>query len=135
MRLLGVDLGKVRIGVAVGETEPRVVTPRPTLAASGTLRRDADALAQLAKKEEAEAVVVGLPIGLDGQEDGMTKACRLLADLLRERGYAVHLVDETMSSVQAEASLLEAGLKASERRRKRDGEAASLILERFMNGA
>jgi putative Holliday junction resolvase len=133
VRLLGVDFGFTRIGIAIAETEPPVVTARPPLAASGGLKRDAKALAELARKEEVGAVVVGLPLE-DGEEQRMARIARQLAEHLKGEGLTVHLVDETLSSVVADQGLREAGLKASQRRKLRDGEAAALILERYLHG-
>jgi putative Holliday junction resolvase len=133
MRLVGIDFGFKRIGVAVAESDPGIVTPRPPMAASGTLKTDAGAIAKLAKTEEADAVVLGLPVEGSGEEGKMARICRTLAGHIEEHGVKVHLVDETLSSVQAEATLRADGLKASQRRKLRDGEAASVILERFMH--
>ncbi len=135
MRLLGVDFGFKRIGLAVGETDYGVVTPRPVLAASGALKTDAEAIARLAKVESVGAVVVGLPIEPCGEEGRMARICRTVAGHLEGHGFAVHLVDERMSSASADSILRDEGLKASQRRKRIDGEAAALILERFMNEA
>jgi len=127
-----VDFGFKRIGLAVGESEFGVVTPRPTILAAGALKKDAVAIHSLAKKEEANAIVLGLPIEPDGQEGRMARICRNLGQLLVDAGATVHFVDETLTSVEAESAMAEAGLKASDRRKLRDGEAAARILERFM---
>lgn len=132
MRLLGVDFGFARIGIAVAETEFGIVSARPALAASGTLKKDAKALADFAKKEQADQLVLGLPLE-DGEEGKMARICRTLADAIRAHGVPVVFVDETLSSVQAERSLRDDGLKASQRRKLKDGEAARLILERYMH--
>ncbi len=133
MRLLGIDFGFKRIGVAIAETAIPVITPRPTMSASGTLKTDALAIVAFAKKEEVDAIVLGLPIEETGEEGRMARICRNLAQHLVDQGQTVYLVDESMSSVQADMSLREEGLKASERRKRRDGEAASVILERYLN--
>ncbi len=134
MRLLGVDFGMVRIGLAIGESEHELATPRAPLSASGKLKTDAAAIAAVVKKEQVDTVVVGLPIEEDGVEGKMARITRLLAGHLQDLGLTVSLVDERMTSVEAETGLRQLHLKASERRKLRDGEAASLILERFMQG-
>jgi len=133
MRLLGIDFGFKRIGVAVGETEVGIVTPRAPMAASGTLKKDADAITLLARREEVDAVVLGLPVEESGEEGRMARICRTLAGHIIGNGIQVHLVDESMTSVQADGTLREEGLKASQRRKLRDGEAAALILERYLD--
>jgi putative Holliday junction resolvase len=134
MRLLGIDFGFKRIGVAVAETEVGIVTPRAPFEASGALKRDAEAITLLAKREEVDAVVLGLPIEESGEEGRMARICRTLADHIAGNGIVVHLVDESMTSVQADGALRQDGLKASQRRKLRDGEAAALILERYLDG-
>ncbi len=133
MRVLGVDFGGKRIGLAVGESEYGVTTARPNLAASGTLAKDAEAIARKAAEEGAEAVVVGLPVEPDGAEGRMARICRQLADRLRERGVEVNMVDERMTSAEAESDLAAAGMKGSVRKRTIDGEAARRILERWFS--
>ena len=135
MRLLGIDFGFKRIGLAVGETEIGIVTPRPAITASGTLKTDAQTIAALAKKEEIDQVVLGLP--LDGSEEGgkMARICRMLAGHLTDCGLNVQLVDESFTSVEAEAELRQTDLTAAQRRKQRDGLAACQILERFLDGA
>lgn len=132
MRLLGVDFGFKRIGLAVAETDVRIASPRPGMAASGTLRKDAETICRFAKSEEAQEVVLGYPLGDEGEAGRMARIARTLAGHLEQLGCRVHLVDESLTSVQAESTMAEAGMKASDRRKRRDSEAACLILERFM---
>jgi putative Holliday junction resolvase len=133
MRLLGVDFGFKRIGLAVVDSEVGLPAPRNPLAASGKLKTDANVLHELAKKEQAEGIVLGLPVEPDGEEGRMARICRQLAGHLEALGRPVYLVDERLSSAEAERTLLDGGLKASERRKRRDAEAACLILERYLH--
>jgi len=128
MRVLGVDFGSKRIGIALGETEGRVASPRPALVPSGKLKTDALTLTKLAQAESAEAIALGIPDYADAK---MANICRRLASEIEALGYQVHLVDESFTSVEAESVLLEMGFKASHRKRMRDGEAACRILDRF----
>lgn len=128
MRILGVDFGSKRIGIAVGESEGKVASPRPAISPSGKLKSDAQTLVRLAQSEGAEAIVVGIP---DYDDDKMANICRRLASEIEALGYQVHLVDESFTSVEAESVLLEMGFKASHRRKMRDGEAACRILDRY----
>lgn len=130
MRVIGVDLGKARIGLAVGEVEHGVATPRPNMSASGSLKRDAQALGDMAIREQADGFVVGVPTH---EDDRMARACRLLAELLATSGFRVFEVDESFSTHEAETALRQTDLKASGRRKLRDGEAARIILERFFD--
>ncbi len=129
-RALGIDLGKVRIGLAVGEGEVGVATPLKALQAVGTLAKDADQVARAAVEHGAKVCVLGLPL-VDGEESKMAGVVRRFGTLLVERGLMVEYVDETMTSREADEALFEAGLKSSERKRLIDSEAAARILERY----
>jgi putative Holliday junction resolvase len=134
MRLLAVDWGMKRIGVAVGECEHDVVTPRSPITPAGNLKKDAANLVELARNELAQAIVLGLPLEPGGTEGRMAKIARMLAVEIEQAGMRVELVDETLTSVQAETEMAAQGIKASRRRKLRDGEAACIILERFLHG-
>ena len=132
MRAMGVDFGLKRIGTAFGDTDLRIASPGETVAASGVLKRDAQALDTLARCEEAAVIVVGLPLE-DGEPTPMSRVCTQLADRLRELGWDVRTVDESLSSVEAEEAMPYG--RASQRRRRKDGAAACVILERFFEHA
>ena len=134
MRLLAVDWGTKRIGIAVGETEHKVATARNPITPTGTLKKDAGLILELAESEEAQVVVLGLPLEPGGVEGRMAKIARMLGAEIEAAGMRVELIDETLTSVEAESSMASQGLKASQRRKLRDGEAACLILERFLHG-
>ena len=132
MKLLGVDFGFKRIGLAVTDSEVGLPTLRPTIEAAGSLKKDANRIAEFAKKEKADAVVLGLPLE-SGEEGRMARICQTLAGHLRDdHGVQVFLVDESLTSVGAEQVLLTTGMKASQRKKLRDGEAAAQILERYL---
>jgi putative Holliday junction resolvase len=133
MRILGVDFGFKRIGLAVAETEPFVATPRRPLAASGKLAEDARRLAEIARKEDVSEIVLGLPIEESGGEGRMARIVRQLAECLKAEGTTVRLADERYSSVNADQVMREANLKGSERRKRKDGEAACRILEEYVH--
>lgn len=126
------DLGRVRIGLAVGESEFKIATPRTAIAASGTLAKDAIAIDEVARREEVDRIVVGQPV--NSEDERMARVCGMLADSIRTLGWQVDLVDESFTSVQAEANLVQSDLKGSDRRARRDGEAAAIILERYFDG-
>lgn len=133
MRLLGVDFGFKRIGLAIAESEFGVITPKSPIEATGTLLRDAQNLDAVAKKEEIQAIILGLPIEEDGNLGKMARVCQTVANHLISMGHRVELVDERYSSQEAERELRQTDLKASQRRKLRDGEAAGILLERYLN--
>lgn len=134
MRVLGVDFGSKRIGLATGETEAKVATPRPMRSAVEGLAGNVAIILKAARQEEAEAIVVGVPYGLGGEETPMAKICLRLIQRLREEGAKVYEVDESLTSLEAAASLIEAGGTASHRKTRLDSEAACQILERYFAG-
>lgn len=130
MRVLGVDFGSKRIGIAVGESDHQIATARSPLKASGALATDAALIVSLARSEGAEAIVVGVPVNRADSSDRMEKICLRLAECIRELGLPVHIVNEALSSVEAGANL--AGSTKPGRLRERvDSESARLILERY----
>jgi putative Holliday junction resolvase len=135
MMLLGVDFGFKRIGLA--QTDSNVGLPKALqpMAASGSLKKDAQAIFQAARNLAIDEIVVGLPVEPSGEEGRMARICRELANEISGHGIRVHLVDESMTSYAGEGRMIEAGLKPSQRRRRLDGEAAAEILQRFLNGS
>jgi putative Holliday junction resolvase len=133
-RILAVDPGSRRIGVALSDPDRIVAQPLITLS-SGGRRKDVAALVELAREHGAVAVVVGLPYNMDGSEGPSFAACaRLIKDLLDASGLPVRGWDERLTSVQAERTLVSAGVRRDRRRLEGmvDRVAAALILESFL---
>ena len=126
------DYGRLRIGVAVGNTVSRTVQGIAVLSA---VAGDPDwrGIQALLREWRTDALVVGLPLQLDGRESGLSRDVRRFGDGLRERfGLPVAYVDERYTSTQADQLLREAaesGKSLSRKRREhRDAVAAELIL-------
>lgn len=132
MRLLGIDFGFARIGAAVTDDAVGLPSALPAMTASGKLKVDAGAIATLAKRQEAEKIVLGLPLE-NGEEGKMARIMRQLGGHLQAVGLVVDYVDETLTSVEAEDALRGTDMKASQRKKLRDGEAACRILERYLD--
>ncbi len=132
-RILGLDPGTRRIGVAASDT--RQVTAQPRAALDAVAPDLMERIAALAREVEAERIVVGLPLGLDGSEGAAALAARDFAARVGEAtGRPVDLYDERFSTVTAERVLVEAGLRRSRRRRVRDGVAAAVFLQAYLDG-
>ncbi|HOX43948.1 MAG TPA: Holliday junction resolvase RuvX [Myxococcota bacterium] len=132
MRMLGLDFGTKRIGLAAADREAGLARPLATLARKGGVR-DLEAVARLAAEQQAEEVVVGLPLNMDGSEGRMARLAREFAAALGARtGLPVHLWDERLSSFEAEAQLREVGDRPARRKQKVDQVAAALILESYL---
>jgi len=130
MRVLGVDVGTVRVGVAVSDALGAVATPHSTIEGGDTTVRR---LADLARELECETVVVGLPKGMSGRDTASTRIARAVAADLQQQGFDVQLWDERLSSVEAERVLLAAGRRREQRRTERDQIAAAIILQGWLD--
>jgi putative Holliday junction resolvase len=129
-RLVALDVGSRRVGVAVSDHAGMLAHPLVTLEAQGT-GRDAQAVAELCEREEAAGVVVGLPAHADGTESGSARRARKLAEALAARGLAVDLVDEWGTTVRAKEMLGHRGRNRGSRGDV-DQAAAVAILETYL---
>lgn len=128
--LLAFDYGERRIGVAVGQTLTGTATPLATLAARHG-RPDWRAVDSLVEDWKPEAVVVGLPLNMDGTEQPITARVRRFARRLQARvALPVHFADERLSTREARARE-----NGGAPREGRDAMAAQVILEGWMRGA
>ena len=135
MRVIGLDLGSKRIGVAVSDRSGTIASPLTVLTRLGDPAADHRAIAALVAEEEAERVVVGLPLRLDG---GIGPAAqRALAEteeLATVVAVPVETFDERLTTVSADRALLEAGLRAPARRTVVDKVAAAVMLQAWLDG-
>jgi putative Holliday junction resolvase len=133
MRILGIDFGLKRVGLALCDADETLASPYATL--ERTTRRKLFAeIEAIAAREGIEAVVVGLPLALDGSQTESTRQARNFAESLARRlSLPVHLVDERLSSAAAEAALKETGLCSRKRKKALDSQAAALILQGFLD--
>lgn len=135
MRVLALDLGSARIGVAVSDAGGILASPRTVLSRSGQRARDHDRIAALVAEEEAGLVVVGLPLSLDGGEGPAATAARSeAAELAAVLPVPVELHDERLSTVTASRLLAERGLDGRARRKVVDQAAAAVILQAWLDG-
>ena len=133
MRLLALDVGDVRIGVAVCDALEIAAYPLATLTRAGSLRRDVAAVAAAAAEQEADAVLVGLPLSLDGGIGPQAQKTQGFARALANRvAVPVVLWDESLSSVEASERLIARGVSREKRRALIDQTAAALILEGYL---
>ena len=133
MRILGLDIGEKRIGVSLSD-------PLGIMAGALTVierTTDDTAIKQiivLSRENEVERIVVGLPRSLDGSLGKQAQAVQTFVDLLKERTeLPVVTWDERLSTVAAERTLLEIGMKRDKRKKHRDSLAASFILQGYLD--
>ena len=133
MRILAVDPGSKRVGLALSDPTATIAQALVTVPAqpAATL---ASRLAEIAKAHEAERIVVGLPRRLDGTQGPEAMAARELAEGIRKAsGLPVELVDERMTTVAAERSLVAGGVRRDKRRLTVDRVAAALLLQAHLD--
>ena len=133
MRILAVDPGSKRVGLALSDPTATIAQALTTLAAepAATL---AARIVDVAKANEAARIVVGLPKRLDGSRGPEAKAAQTLADAIRkESGLPVEMVDERLTTVAAERSLIAGGMRRDKRRLSVDRVAATLMLQAHLD--
>lgn len=134
MRALGIDLGSKRIGVAVSDRSGTIASPLVVIARGKSQRVDHDEIARIAREEEAEAIVVGLPLNMDGSEGQAAVAARREVERMTTVvDVPVFLHDERRSTVQADNSMAQRNMNAIDRRSVVDKVAAAFILQSWLD--
>lgn len=132
MRYLAIDPGQRRVGFAVGDDETRIVTPLKvvTIANTDQLLKE---VARVFAEHAPDAIVVGLPLNMDGTEGPGARDARKLAKKLADtHAVRAHLVDERLSTHEANEHLTESGVTRQRKKERRDALAAAAILRRFL---
>lgn len=136
MRVLGIDYGERRVGLALSDPTATIASPLPTLRRRKGKRPPVAPVARLAEEHEVAEIVVGLPLTLEGDESEWTAEVRAFGAALGERtGLPVAFRDERMTSVRAERAVRSLGLSRKEREEKErvDAAAAVLILQAYLD--
>lgn len=134
-RHMGLDVGDRRIGVALSDETATLASALRTLARTAA-RKDAAAIAALVGDHQVVAVVVGLPLNMDGSRGPQAEKVLAFVDGLRRRlDVPIVLRDERLTTVEAHEKLREAGLGWKERKRVVDQAAAVVILQEYLDEA
>ena len=135
MRAVGIDLGETRIGVAVSDSAGQLATPYEVLTRSGSREQDHRHIAAIVAEVEAEILIIGLPLALDGSlgkaAQGASDEADLIGSLL---SIPVEMHDERFTTVEAERMLKEQNLDAPARRKIVDKVAAAILLQAWLDG-
>jgi len=133
-RIVGVDPGQTRIGLAISDESQSIAFPRETVAAGRTVDDSAARVAVALAGERLAHIVVGLPLRLDGTEGEAARKARLLGEALRAAvDVDVVYCDERMTTLAAERSLREMGRKGTRRREVVDQSAATILLQGYLD--
>jgi putative Holliday junction resolvase len=131
-RLLGIDFGTVRIGLAVTDPDRKIAFPKSTYVRVSK-EEDAEFLQKLVQDEEIGAIVVGLPMHVNGREGKKAAEARAFGRWLHDlTGLPVAYWDERFTTVEAEAALWSAGLTHKRRKDRRDRVAAQIMLQAYL---
>jgi len=134
MRILGLDVGERRIGVAVADQRVRVALP-VAVVERRELPADLDAIARLAQDQGAEAIVIGLPISLNGSLGSQAEVVKAFGRELSARlSLPIEYWDERLSTVEAQRRLTSAGKKGPKAKAQRDALAAAIVLQSYIDG-
>ena len=134
VRALGVDPGSKRIGLAISDLSGTIASPLTVLQRSKSKRHDLGEIARIAREEEADVIVVGLPLNMDGSTSRAARAATAEAGQLATLvEVPVEMHDERLTTVSADRSMLDAGLDAVERRRVVDKVAAAIMLQSWLD--
>lgn len=135
-RVLGIDYGERRIGLALSDPTATIAQPLPTLTRRAGKRPPVSKILDIIDASDVVEIVVGLPLTLAGEDSDWTRTVRAFAETLHTRAaLPVQLLDERMTSVQAERSVRSLGLRKSERERKEriDSAAAMILLQMYLD--
>ena len=131
-RVLGVDYGSSRVGLALSDPQKIIASPLHTLINNGNDRLKKKLL-EVIKKKNVECIVIGLPIGLKGQETSQTKIVREFAEEIRCLALPIYFQEERLSSLSAKKSLIEQNVKTGHNKSFIDSTAAAIFLQQFLD--
>ena len=131
MKIIALDVGQKRIGVATCDKLEIAATPHSVVKAG---KNAVDDVVKIIKNEEVEYIVIGLPVSFDGKERESCERARYFKNELEKKtDLPIEFVDEKFTSKIAETSLIEAGMRRENRKNVIDAVAASIILRGFLD--
>ena len=133
-RVMALDVGDVRIRVAVSDLMGIIANPLETYTRKGDITRDVNYIVQLAKAHEVLLFVSGLPLGLNGLENEQTRKTREFVDALTAAtDIPVKFMDERFTTLSAERVLIEGNVRRENRKKVIDKVAATIILQNYLD--
>ena len=133
MRILGIDYGDARIGLALSDESETLASPLGTYK-SQSMRKDIDYIANLAKEKGVGRIVVGLPINMDGSLGERADKTKAFGDTLaRVSNIEVCYKDERLTTVSAERTLIACSVRREKRKEVIDTVSAQIILQSYLD--
>jgi putative Holliday junction resolvase len=133
-RILGVDWGEIRIGLAISDESQTLASPLDTLVRRAGKRIPMPRLLELTSVHHPVAIVVGLPLSPEGTEEESASAARAMAETIQRRtGLPLEFWDERMSTARALAAIWEQGGSTRGRKPEVDALAATVLLQHFLD--
>jgi len=133
VRVLALDIGDSRVGIALSDADGRVAMPRDVIEAS-TLRGDFREIVRLVEETQSELVLVGLPLSMDGSEGPQAERVREVSERMAQfLPVPVRYADERLSSAQARRIAEESGVDSRGQRGQLDAVAASVFLQTWLD--
>ena len=134
MRVIGIDLGSKRIGIALSDTDLTVATPLDVVERSGNVEKDHIAILKITDEWEVQKIIVGLPISLDGTLGPSAQSVMDETKMLRSvTDIPIETHDERFTTVTAEQILLQQNVKRDKKKRVIDKVAAAIILQGWID--
>ncbi len=133
-RIMALDVGDVRIGIAVSDPMGIIANPLETYTRKGDINKDAKYIAELANSRDVTLFVSGLPLGLNGNENEQTRKTREFIDVLISfTDIPVKYLDERFTTLSAERTLIQGNVRREDRKKVIDKVAATIILQNYLD--
>lgn len=133
MRVLGIDFGEARMGLAISDPTGLLANGIGTSKVTG-LNSAVEAASKCAREYSAELIVVGLPVNMNGSEGDRAERCRRFADMLeKETGIKTVMYDERRTTILAHGFMNETGTRGKKRKDSIDTLSAQIILQSYLD--
>ena len=133
-RIMALDVGDVRIGIAVSDLMGIIANPLETYTRKGDIQNDARYIIDLANSKDVSLFVSGLPLGLDGKENEQTRKTReFIGVLIGMCDIPVKFLDERFTTLSAERVLIQGNVRRENRKKVIDKVAATIILQNYLD--
>ena len=132
MRILALDVGDRYIGVAVSDPTGLIASPLAVLERTGG-KRDYEKVLAVVKAQEAERIIIGMPMTMSGEEGEQAQATNIFIAALKERtALPIETLDERLTTVEADRRMREAGASSRRMRQRTDSQAAAVLLQAYL---